>query len=191
MWRSDNTNMQTIVKKIGKGDINAFQRLFKDFYPVLCAFADKYLEDPGKAKDFAQDAFVSYWKKREDFEELFQVKSFLYTVVRNNSLNALRKAKINQLYLEEVSRESEAFYEEQLITQETYLLVRQAVESLPPQMRTIINYAMQGLKNPQIATEMGIATGTVHALKKTAYKKLREQLQDHVYIALFIHLLSL
>ena len=53
-------------------------------------------------------------------------------------------------------------------------------------MRTIIHYAMDGLKNPQIALEMGIAEGTVHSLKKTAYRKLREQLQEHFYLLLFM-----
>ena len=66
------------------------------------------------------------------------------------------------------------------------MLVRKAIEGLPPQMRTIIKYAMEGLKNPRIASEMGIAEGTVHALKKTAYRKLREQLKEHFYLLLFI-----
>ena len=89
-------------------------------------------------------------------------------------------------YLDSASRESESYFEDDVIEQEMFMLVHKAIEVLPPQMRTIIHYAMDGLKNPQIALEMGIAEGTVHSLKKTAYRKLREQLQEHFYLLLFM-----
>ena len=72
-----------------------------------------------------------------------------------------------------------------MIRQETWLLVRKAVGTLPAQMRRVIELTMEGNKNAEIASELGIAEGTVHALKKTAYKKLREQLKDHFYLLLF------
>lgn len=68
---------------------------------------------------------------------------------------------------------------------ETYLLVRKAVGALPVQMRKIIELAMQGKKNAEIAAELSISEGTVHTLKKTAYKKLRDRLQEHFYLLLF------
>ena len=107
-------------------------------------------------------------------------------VARNRCLNSLKREQVNQAYVDEANRESEEYFQEEVIEQETYMLVRKAIEGLPPQMRTIIKYAMEGLKNPQIASEMGIAEGTVHALKKTAYRKLREQLKEHFYLLFFV-----
>ena len=96
--------------------------------------------------------------------------------------------KVSQGYLKEYEEEleSECTFEDHVIEQETYLIVRKAVDSLPPQMRTIIRYALDGLKNPQIAKEMGIGEGTVRSLKQTAYRKLREQLKEHFYVLLFL-----
>ena len=88
------------------------------------------------------------------------------------------------MYEEEL--ESESVFEEQVIEQETYLLVRNAVDKLPPQMRRIIRYALDGMSNPQIAKEMGIGEGSVKSLKQTAYRKLRAQLKEHFYLLLFI-----
>ncbi len=101
-------------------------------------------------------------------------------------MNYLKREQVNQAYLDSASRESESYFEDNVIEQEMFMLVHKAIEVLPPQMRTIIHYAMDGLKNPQIALEMGIAEGTVHSLKKTAYRKLREQLQEHFYLLLFM-----
>ena len=52
-------------------------------------------------------------------------------------------------------------------------------------MRKIIELAMQGKKNAEIAVQLSISEGTVHTLKKTAYKKLRDRLQEHFYLLLF------
>ena len=107
-------------------------------------------------------------------------------VARNRCLNYLKREQVNQTFVNEANLESEGYFHEEVIEQETYRLVQEAIDALPQQMRTIIKYAMEGLKNPQIAAEMGIAEGTVHALKKTAYRKLREQLKEHFYLLLLM-----
>lgn len=60
----------------------------------------------------------------------------------------------------------------------------QAVEELPTQMRNIILYSMKGLKNHEIADKLQISEGTVHTLKKFAYRKLRESLKGINYTLL-------
>ncbi|MEI3154791.1 MAG: LuxR C-terminal-related transcriptional regulator [Odoribacter sp.] len=62
------------------------------------------------------------------------------------------------------------------------MLVRKAVDALPCQMRRIIELAMAGKRNAEIAVELAIAEGTVHTLKKTAYKKLRDHMKQHFYL---------
>lgn len=178
--------MRDIVADIRSGSKNSFKELFEDYYPILCVFASKYVKDDEQCRDIAQEALLSYWEKRTDFEDIYKVKGFLYMVARNRCLNYLKREQINQAYVNEANLESEEYFREEVIEQETYRLVQEAVDALPHQMRTIIKYAMEGLKNPQIAAEMGIAEGTVHALKKTAYRKLREQLKEHFYLLLLM-----
>ena len=178
--------MRDIVAEIRSGDKSSFKELFEDYYPILCVFASKYVKDDELCKDIAQETFLSYWEKRKSFEDIYKVKGYLYMVARNRCLIYLKREQVNQAYLDSASRESESYFEDNVIEQEMFMLVHKAIEVLPPQMRTIIHYAMDGLKNPQIALEMGIAEGTVHSLKKTAYRKLREQLQEHFYLLLFM-----
>lgn len=155
---------------------------------MLCVFAARYLKDDEQCKDVAQEALIGYWERREDFDDIYKVKGYLYTVTRNHCLNILRHEKVSlnyrKMYEEEL--ESERVFEEQVIEQETYLLVRNAVDKLPPQMRKIIRYSLDGMSNPQIAKEMGIGEGSVKSLKQTAYRKLRAQLKGHFYLLLFI-----
>ena len=178
--------MQDIVADIKKGNRDSFKEFFEDYYPILCVFASKYVKDEELCKDIAQETLLGYWEKRADFEDIYKVKGFLYMVARNRCLNHLKREQVNQAYLDEARLESEEYFREEVIEQDTYRLVQEAIDSLPLQMRTIIKYAMEGLKNPQIAVEMGIAEGTVHSLKKTAYRKLREQLKEHFYLFLLM-----
>ena len=163
--------MRNIVTDIRGGDKDSFKEFFEDYYPILCVFSSKYVKNEEQCKDIAQETLLSYWEKRADFEDIYKVKGFLYMVARNRCLNYLKREQVNQAYVDEANRESEEYFQEEVIEQETYMLVRKAIEGLPPQMRTIIKYAMEGLKNPQIASEMGIAEGTVHALKTGTVKR--------------------
>ena len=56
---------------------------------------------------------------------------------------------------------------------------------IKPGADNMVLQAMQGKKNAEIAAELSISEGTVHTLKKTAYKKLRDRLQEHFYLLLF------
>ena len=165
--------MQHAVPEIKKGNVNAFRGLFEEMYPALCMYAYRYVKDNEQCKDIVQEVLLLYWERRAGFDNIFQVKSFLYIVTRNRCLNFIKHESVNRHFLELNAAWSDAFHEDNLLEQETYRLVRVAVEALPPRARAVIELAMDGATNPAIARQMGIAEGTVHALKKTAYRKLR------------------
>ena len=64
-------------RKMRSGDMKAFERLFVSLYPGLCNIANHYLNNEMLSKDVAQDAFIKWWNKREDFRDFAAVKSFL------------------------------------------------------------------------------------------------------------------
>ncbi|MDR0892312.1 MAG: RNA polymerase sigma-70 factor [Mediterranea sp.] len=169
-------NIESAVSDIRHGCIRSFKLLFDDYYPVLCVFSSRFINDREMCKDIAQETLLSYWERRADFDSLSQVKGFLYTVVRNKCLNILRREPISvhDYYTNSIDDD----FESVIIEQETYTIVRQAVNNLPMQMRRVIFYAMEGMKNKEIAEKLGVSEGTVHTLKKIAYRKLRNSLQN-------------
>ena len=177
--------MNDLIEDIKGGNKAAFRELFEDYYPVLCVFAMRYLHDEEQSKDIAQETLLTYWQKRADFEDILKVKGYLYMVARNRCLNVLKRVRVDEHYLRELTLEPDFIFEAEVVRQETYLLVRKAVDALPCQMRRIIELAMAGKRNAEIAVELAIAEGTVHTLKKTAYKKLRDHLKQHFYLLLF------
>ncbi|MCW3806633.1 RNA polymerase sigma-70 factor [Plebeiibacterium marinum] len=179
-----------LIKDLNDGSDSAFRTLFDLFYPSLCLFSEKYVVNTSAAQDIAQEAFVKYWEKHHTFDNILKIKSYLYVSVRNASLNYLRLKK-HTLALDDLKKiESEDFYKDILIEEETYRIFYQAINSLPNQMKTVIQFTLEGLKNKEIAEQMGISENTVHSHKKEAYKKLKENLKVHYLLDLLLIMIN-
>lgn len=151
-------------------------------------FANQYVEDEEMAADIVQECFVKQWQHREDFVYLHQVKAYLYTSVRNKALNVLEHRKVVSEYERKVlDKAQESFFHDKVIAEESYRILVNAIDKLPQQMRNIMQLALEGKTNPEIADALNVSGETVHSQKKTAYRKLREYLKDYYYLV-FLYL---
>lgn len=172
--------------KSGTGEIEKFESLFYELYPRLCALADHYLNDEEQSKDIVQEAFINLWNVREAGEMVQSVKSYLYTSVRNSSLNYLRDHKKNTSFPVESLGERDSVFKEVVIEEEAIALLYASIEKLPPQSSRIMKYVLQGKGNLEIAQEMGISVNTVKTLKYNAMRTLKEELKEVYYVFILI-----
>lgn len=170
------------LDNLQKGDEGAFRVLFDEFYTALCLFAERFLGEREAAADVVQEAFLKYWDRHMDFDNYYKIKSFLYVVVRHDCLNLLRNKREDLPVTEDIAIDSDEFFHNQVMEEEAYRVFYRAIEHLPPQMRNVINYALEGLKNADIAQKMGVSENAVHAYKKEAYKRLKESMKDYYYL---------
>jgi RNA polymerase sigma-70 factor (ECF subfamily) len=168
-------------KSFNVSDKQAFKLFFETFYPSLCRFASKYLKKQEIYHDIVQDAFLYLWNKRQDFTTENQARSYLYTFVKDRSLNYLRDQETRQKILSE-RFESETFFRDNLIEEETYQIISHAISGLSLQSQHIIECSLDGLKNREIAEQLGISINTVKTIKLRAFASLREELKDNIFI---------
>jgi len=167
-------------QRICIGDGETFKKLFDDFYVSLCLFTERYIDDAEAANDLVQECFIKLWQKREDFQYVRQVKSFLYTSLRNAAINELDHRKVMLKYAEGIRKKTdEVFFHDQVVEEETYRILTHAIEQLPNQTQKVMQLALEGHDNKEIAALLDISDGTVHTLKKIAYKRLRQGLKDY------------
>ena len=173
-------------EKIDIAQASNFKEIFDRYYCALCLFAERYLDSPEDAADTVQDVFLKLWQRRHDFNHLYTVVSFLYTAIRNASLNRLAHLKVKEKYQSRISnRYDDGFFHDQIIEQECFKLLWEAIRALPNQTRNVVLLALEGNNNGEIATALGITRETVHSHKKIAYKRLRNQLKDIFLLLLF------
>ncbi len=160
-----------------------FRRLFNSFYVPLCVFANKYVQDEEAAADIVQDCFTALWQIRNDFLYLHQVKAFLFTSIRNKALNEIEHSKVVSEYAEKImAKKQESFFHENIVEEEVYRTLAEAIDKLPKQMKAIMELALEGMSNAEIAQTLDVSVETVRSLKKIAYRKLRTLLHEYYYL---------
>ncbi len=169
-------------------DRKNYEKLFHEFYAPLCAFAQNYIADRSATEDLVQEVFVNLWNQHENLENIQSVKAFLYTSVRNKCLNYLKHLKVKDKYAKvaENDMESEVFFFDHVIEEETHRLIYNAIRELPPKCRDILLLSINGLKNHEIAEELHISLNTVKTQKSIAYRQLRIKLKELMMFSPFV-----
>ena len=171
-----------LIAAVNKKDYKLFGAFFRENFPFLVMFADKYVHDMDMAADIAQEAFIQLWRFEGEFVSPEKVKGFLYTTARNLALNHIKHNQIVDEHLRLQEKDSVLFFRNQIIEEGTYQLVHKAVEQLPKQSCKIIQLSLQGYSNQEIADQLNISINSVRTLKQSAYKKLRGILKEHFYL---------
>lgn len=175
-----NTNLYTL-----SAQEEQFRILFKEYFASMCLFAARFLSDPELAKDAVHDVFINVWESSAQLNHLENEKGYLYTMVRNHCLDILRKQKVQKKFSESndwTDKESDDYLEIEMMREETYRLLEQAISRLPERSREILQLKLAGYKNQDIAEKLNLSVNTVNTLKKNSYKLLRNILQDKFLI---------
>ena len=95
----DDAYIENLFRKIAVHDSReAFKELFFEFYPALCIFAQRYVNDPETSEDIVQETFLKIWKNRKTIDIRLSFRNFLLTSVRNSCTDYLRKESITTKY---------------------------------------------------------------------------------------------
>ncbi|MFY0688310.1 MAG: RNA polymerase sigma-70 factor [Cyclobacteriaceae bacterium] len=163
--------------KIRLKDKGDFQKIFQAYFKPLCSFACQYL-DPNDSQDLVQEAFISFWEKKENFEHINAIKAFLYTTTRNKCLNFLKhetvKSKHESSLIYEL--ESEQYFNQHVIEEDVIGRLHREIAALPEASQNVMLLALQGLKVSEIANQLSVSENTVKTQKKIAYAKLKDKL---------------
>ena len=170
---------KNIIKHIKGGEKKAFREVFDTYFHALSAFGYKYVPDLPVVEDMVQEAFISFWEKRQDFDHISALKSFLYTSVRNKCLNHIKHQAVRKKHEADLvyELESDHSFTHQVIEEETFNQLLAEIKLLPESAMEIMILALNGLKNQEIADELNISINTVKTQKKIAYSKLKQKLE--------------
>jgi RNA polymerase sigma-70 factor (family 1) len=178
----------TSKKNNGSTELVCVNSLFQEFYDRLVYFSFQFVKNKDNAKDIAQDAFVKYWDTREQVaNDKIAIKNFLYTTVRNASLNSIRHEKVVEGYaqLHNSIEPQQPAVIEAIIATEVMAALHSAVQSLPEHHKqvSILSY-MEGKKNQEIADELDMSINTVKKQKQRALQLLRLKLEPEIFMVM-------
>jgi RNA polymerase sigma-70 factor (ECF subfamily) len=179
------------ILQLSNDDKNSFKGIFNEYYQPLWHLSQHYLEDKDEAKEVVQDAFVKLWEIRQELNPDSNLRNFLFTLVKNNCLNILKRRQILLKHHEKI-RWIEMHYQYESLSRlgEDYLefdelktKIDTAIRNLPEHCRVVFEMSrFEELKNREIAEKLGVSQKTVEAHLTKALKILRSELKDYLPI---------
>ena len=140
----------------------------------------QYVKSAEDADEIVNDTFLVAWHKKEELSLDDSIKNYLYTIVRNKSLNLLKKKKLDAVMLEaeyEIASNDISIIE-QLQAKETEKLVFEVIEKLPPRCKQIfILSRREGMPNKAIADLMQLSEKTIENQITIAIRVIKESLK--------------
>ena len=191
-------SMQTIhgiqekdmIIRLKEGDKTAFELLFHFYYPGLVMYAKQFTTDRMEAEEIVQEFFVRFWQKHQQIIPSDSLKNYLFSSVKNGSLNYLKHKKIEEKYIRQLTELSgnHLVYDPDLyIASELQEKIKKTIELLPEKCRDIfILSRMRGKKNEEIAIELNISKRTVETQISKALKILRVELKEYAGLLMLI-----
>ncbi|WP_018337358.1 MULTISPECIES: RNA polymerase sigma factor [Butyricimonas] len=174
----------SILRDLNKGKEGALKEIYRLFFHALCAFGSRFVKDDAAVADIVQEVFIKVWTRREKFEAIYSLRSFMYLSVRNACLNYNRdRSRVKKVSLNDTV--SETFVEEEecfVIEEELHRRIRNEVERLPEAMRKVFNLTLLDMSITEIAEALDVSENTVRNQRARAREILRGKLKDKIFL---------
>lgn len=179
-----------LLQRLAEADEGAFALVFKEYYAVLCAFAQKIIQESGDPEDLVNEVFLKLWNRRQLFSDGRHLKDFLYKSTRNACFDAIRRmihSKERQAVFLGAQAEWEAAADLEMIRLEVFSELYHEINQLPEQCGKIVRMGyIEGMKNDEIAHALGLSVQTVKNQKSRRLMLLKGRLPAEIFMVLLL-----
>ena len=163
--------------------------IFDKYYKGMCYFAYTLTGDMALAEDLAQEAFVAYYRKKQDIApNESTIKSYLYSSVKNSVLNWVRHNKVQEKYWARTGfdERDDIDLNHSLIETEVITEIYRIVTELPDACQAIFKLSyLEGFSNQEISEQLNLSVNTIKTQKRRGLKYVQSKLNPEFFL-LFI-----
>ncbi|MBQ5471132.1 MAG: RNA polymerase sigma factor [Treponema sp.] len=165
------------LKPLNATDPQDFKTIYDETMQMLFKISYRIVNDEEAAEDLAHDSLIKANEKCLTFPSLNDAKFWLIRVVKNASLNYVKRKTRERKAYEKALYEDHRSYdsgETQVLQQETVKAAQRALDKLPPKLKEVLVLAEYGDMNyKDIGKVLGITEGNV----KVRIFRARNQLE--------------
>lgn len=182
-------NDRGLVVKLRKNEHLAFRKIFELYQGKLLFYCTDIVKEESVAKDIVQETFIRLWVNRQKVDPDQSLSGYLHTIVRNLSLNHLKRAgydkRLKQHIWKAIEEEQNRISTEEIIFgKECECLVDEAVDRLPPRRKLIFKLSREeNMSHLEIAAKLNISKNTVKNQIVSALKDIRSHLRHYSNVA--------
>lgn len=170
--------LEELIEGCKKQNIQAQGELYKRYNRILFAICLRYSPNFTEAEDNLQDAFMTIYKKVEQFQGRGSFEGWMKRVTVNTVLQKYRKQKAYALVDEDQIEDVEDETVEATDIPLQFLL--KIVQELPTQYRLVFSlYVLDGFSHKEIAEKLGIKEGTSKSNLARARGVLKGRIEEY------------
>ena len=177
-----------ITEAIRAGSRDIFDSFYRVEFLNVLHFVRRYLGyENSMAEDIAQESFISVWQTRDKLNPNYSIRTYLYTIARNKTLNLLRdtaRAKANTLAGQEALVNLQALDNKSVTDKIEALELQKMIDriylALPEKVVTTFRLSrVEGLTYKEISEKMNISVKMVEYYISIALKRFRTGLAHY------------
>lgn len=164
-----------LLELVDKGYERAFEAIVLRYRRPLLAYCRGMGLSEARAEDVLQQALLKAWMALQAGTQVRELRPWLYRIVHNTALNAIRRTPEEQGLQLEVAEAATAAAESDLEGRQAARDALTDVAALPPMQRqAILMSAVDGRSHAEVASALGISDGAVRGLLYRARARLRD-----------------
>ena len=190
MWTVEENNEEELIRRMKRGDYNAFCRIYDLYDKCLYAYSLKYIKKAEDAEEIVQDVFVNLWNRRDTIRQEQTLRALLFIMAKHLLINAYR-AQVNQPVYEDYLN-----YQDWLSVEDTRYRMEysdflkkfdSALATLVPTQQKVVRLSrLQQWSNKEIAQHLQLSEQTVKNQLSLGMKKLREVFDKLLCLPVFM-----
>ena len=158
-----------VIEGLKNGDRKALASVFNLYHKSLCYFVKQVVNDNEQAEEIVADAFIKLWQKNTDFNQLAEIKLFLFMIVRSSCANARQYLYKSDKQIPELLSQTENYVDSKMIKAGILQIFLEEIEKLPPIRQKIFKMSfLEDLSIFEIAEKLQVTIDTVRVQKAKA-----------------------
>lgn len=161
-------DIAALVALAARGDVSAFEQLYKRCAGRVYAVCVRMTGDPQRAREFTHDAFVRAWERLSTFRGEAAFETWMHRLTVNVVLTATRGERRRAARFVPTPDEPAAETDMALSTPapdvETRIDLERAIAALPPRAREVfVLHDVEGYRHEEIADRLELEASSVRA----------------------------
>lgn len=167
-------SLEQLIERCKKNDAQAQSQLYKLFASKLFSICLKYSRNYAEAEDNLQDAYITVFKKIDQFKGKGSFEGWMKRITINTALQRYRSVGVFDIVNEDQIEDVTVEIDDDTISIDFLLNI---IQELPDRYRLVFNlYALDDYSHKEIADLLDISTGT----SKSNLSRARMILKDKI-----------
>lgn len=170
-------SLKQLIDKCVSHDTKAQSQIYQLYAGKLFTLCLKYSKNRADAEDVLHDAFLTIFKKIDQYDYKGSFEGWLKRITINTALQRYRGAVVFELVKDDAVEDAKVVIEDSDIDI-NFLL--KCVQELPDRYRLVFNlYVMDGYSHREIGSLLSISEGTSKSNLSRARLILKQKIEDY------------